>query len=88
MQGGHELDCRPKKCFNNVLTKNVKGITSCTTSNIQIDITISIIMGFNQLKKKYLNCLFIIYKLNIVKLETSTQNVLLFLFPLLNIWHD
>ena len=68
MQGGHELDCRPKKCFNNVLTKNVKGITSCTTSNIQIDITINIIMDFNQLKNKYLNCLFIIYKLNIVNL--------------------
>ena len=25
MQGGHDLDCRPKKCFNNnVLTKMLK----------------------------------------------------------------
>ena len=24
MQGGHDLDCRPKKCLNNVLTKMLK----------------------------------------------------------------
>ena len=48
-------------------------------------------MGFNQLKNKYLNYLFIICRLNIIKLVTSTHRMyyfFLFLFPLLNIWHD
>ena len=55
---------------------NVKGTTSFTTWILQIDVTINVICGFQQLITKYLNCPFLIGhtsigKINVVKLVDS-----------------
>ena len=57
--------------------ENIKGITSFTTWILQIDVTINVICGFQQLITKYLNCPFLIghtsiCKINVVNLIDPT----------------